>query len=75
MPPPCIVAHFVFSSSRVETEPTTVHPIHSEFLLWLSNLVRLEQDLLTERCDLLIEWLASDALMRCLTVTANVERR
>ena len=60
----CIIAHDVFSRSRVETEPATLHPVHSEFLLWL-----------TERCDLLTEWFASDALVSCLTVTANVERR
>ena len=71
----CIVAHDVFSRSRVETEPATVHPVHREFLLWSSSLVCLEEDLLTERCDLLIEWFASDALMSCLTVTANVECR
>ena len=45
----CTVAHDVFSRSRVETEPATVHPVHSEFLLWSSSLVWLEQDLLTER--------------------------
>ena len=32
----CIVAHDVFSRSRVETEPATVHPVHIEFLLWSS---------------------------------------
>ena len=35
----------------------------------------LEQDLLTELCDLLIEWFASDLLMSGLTVSANVECR
>ena len=69
----CIVAHDVSSRSRVETEPATVHPVHSEFLLWSNSLVWFEQDLHTECCDLLIEWFASDALMSCLTVTANVE--
>ena len=62
----CIVAHDVFSRSRVETEPASVHPVHSEFLLWSSSLVWLEQDLLTERSDLLIKWFASDAFMSCL---------
>ena len=59
MPHRCTVAHDVFSRSRVENEPATVHPVHNEFLLWSSNLVWLEQDLLTERCDLLIECFAS----------------
>ena len=43
----------------LKNEPATVHPVHNEFLLWSSNLVWLEQDLLTERCDLLIECFAS----------------
>ena len=47
----------------------------ASFLLWSSSLVWLEQDLLTERCDLLTEWFASDTLMSRLTVAANVERR
>ena len=68
-----IVAHDVFSRSRVETEPATVRPVHSEFLLWSSGLVWLEQDLLTERCDLLIdEWFPSDALMSCHTVARGM---
>ena len=70
-----IVARDVFSRSHAEAEPATVHPVHSQFLLLSRGLVWLEQDLLTERCDLLIEWFASDALMSCLTVTANIERR
>ena len=71
----CIVVHEVFSRSRVGTEPATVHPVHSEFLLWSSSLVWLEQDLPTYRFDLLIEWFAADALMSCHTVTAGVECR
>ena len=34
-----------------------------------------EQDLLTKRCKLLVEWFPSNALVCCLPVTANVECR
>ena len=71
----CNVAHDVLSRSRVETKPASVHPIHSEFLLWSCSLVWIEQDMFTERYDQLIEWFASDALVCRHTVTANVERR
>ena len=71
----CVVAHDVSTRSRVETEPATVQSDHSEFLLWSRGLVWFEQDLCTERCILLIEWFASDTLVSCHTVTANVERR
>ena len=61
--------------SHQKKKNSNLHPVHTEFLLWSGSRVWLEQDLLTERCDLLIEWFASDALMSCITVTANVECR
>ena len=45
----CVNAHDVFSRPRVETEPATVQPVHSEFLLWPRSLVWLEEYLFTER--------------------------
>ena len=54
----------MFSRPRVETEPAAVQPVHSEFLLWSTGLVWLEEYLFTERGNLLIEWLASDAVVR-----------
>ena len=63
------------SRSRVQTEPTTVQPVHSRFLQRSRRLVWFEEHLLSKRCDLVIEHLASDALMSCHAVTANMERR
>ena len=71
----CNVAHEVFARPRVETEPATVQPVHSEFLLWSRGLVWLELDLFTACCNLLIEWFASHTLVSCRTVAANMERR
>ena len=68
----CSAAHDVFSRPRVETEPATVQPVHSEFLLWSRGLVWLEQDLFTECCNLLIEWFAFDALVSRHNITTNV---
>ena len=68
----CIVAHDVFSS-RVESKPASVHPIHGEFLWWSRGRVWFEQDFLTKRRNLLVEWLTSNTLVCCLPVTANVE--
>ena len=65
----------VRSPVRVETEPATVQQVHSEVLLWSRGLVWLEQDLFTECCNLLIEWFASDTLVSCHTITANMKRR
>ena len=67
------VTHDVFSRPRVETEPATVQPVHSEFLLWPQSLVWLEEDLFVERGNLLIECFASDAVVSCHTATANME--
>ena len=38
----CTVAHDVFTCSRVEAEPATVQPVHSEFTMWSRGLVWLE---------------------------------
>ena len=56
-----------------ETESVTVQPFHGEFLLCSRRLVWLELDLLTECCNLLIDWFAADTLVSRHTVTANMD--
>ena len=70
-----IVAHDVSHRPCVETESVTVQPFHGEFLLCSRRLVWLELYLLTECCNLLIDWFAADTLVSRHTVTANMERR
>ena len=70
----CTVAQDVFLRPRIETEPATVQPVLSEFLLWSRGLVWLEKDLLTEGCNLLIERFVSDALVCCRHGTFSTSR-
>ena len=64
------VAHDVFHCARVESEATTVQPLHDELQLWSRGLVWFEECLLSERSDLLLE-----RLVRRHAVASNMEGR
>ena len=63
----------VFTFTRAESEPATIQPLHSEFLLWSRGLVWFEGYLLAERSNLLFGWIASDTLVRRHTVASDTE--
>ena len=56
------LADIVLPNACVEHEPASVQQFCCQLLLWPSSLLRFEEHLLPESCNLLKERLASDAL-------------
>ena len=52
-----------------------VPALHSKILLWSRGLLCFEEHLFAERGDLLSEWFAADALVRCDPVASDMECR